>query len=192
MTTTQLLDEIRTLTNSNLAVIQKKIKYLNQTQVNWKPNETTWSINEIFAHLNEYAKFYHSTFIKRIEATRFKEPRENFISSPMGRSAWKAMKLGKANNVKRKFHAAKAYNPTMEKSLLTGHDVESFSSNQLQLLEIVELATKVNIRRIKVPIPISKIIRLRLGDALLYVGYHNERHMQQALNLLNHRNFPKK
>jgi hypothetical protein len=39
-------------------------------------------------------------------------------------------------------------------------------------------------------ISISKIIRLRLGDALLFVVYHNERHVQQAKNLLKHPKFP--
>ena len=53
------------------------------------------------------------------------------------------------------------------------------------------VSEKVNIRKVKIPISISKIIRLRLGDALLFVVYHNERHVQQALNVLNNPNFPK-
>jgi hypothetical protein len=48
------------------------------------------------------------------------------------------------------------------------------------------------LRRVKIPISISKIIRLRLGDALLFVTYHNERHFQQIANLMAMRDFPKK
>jgi len=59
-------------------------------------------------------------------------------------------------------------------------------------VEIAESAATVNLRKVKVPISISKIVRLRLGDALLFVAYHNERHMQQMLNLKKHPNFPKK
>ncbi len=192
MTTTELLNEVRSITKANLEVIQKKINSLNESQKNWKPSESVWSINEIFAHLNEYAKFYHEAFINKIETTRFTEPKEGFISSPLGRSAWKSMKLGRAHNVKRKFRAARAYNPTFEKDLVSGKDINEFIDAQNQLLDITKMAEKVNIRRVKVPILISKIIRFRLGDALLYVTYHNERHVQQALNLINHRNFPKK
>jgi hypothetical protein len=50
----------------------------------------------------------------------------------------------------------------------------------------------VNLRKVKIPISISKIVRLKLGDALLFVVYHNERHMYQALSILSHAKFPKK
>jgi hypothetical protein len=59
------------------------------------------------------------------------------------------------------------------------------------LIHIFDLSSTVNIRKVKIPISISKIIRFRLGDALLYVVYHNQRHFQQALNILNHPKFPK-
>jgi hypothetical protein len=43
-----------------------------------------------------------------------------------------------------------------------------------------------------VPIALSKLIRFRLGDVLLFVAYHNERHMQQAINIMKLPKFPKK
>jgi hypothetical protein len=63
---------------------------------------------------------------------------------------------------------------------------------QQELLEVIDKAATVNIRKVKVPISISKLIRLRLGDALLFVAYHNERHLQQAINLTKLAQFPKK
>ena len=192
MTTKQLIEEIRTITLTNLEIVRKKMNYLNENQRTWRQNETSWNINEIFAHLNEYAKFYHTTFKNRIEKTRFREPRENFISSPLGRSSWQAMKLGNAKNVKRKFKTQRAYNPSIEKSLVTGHDISDFEKGQEEFLSIIETAQTVNLRKVKVPISISKIIRFRLGDALMFVTYHNERHMQQALNLMANPKFPKK
>jgi hypothetical protein len=102
------------------------------------------------------------------------------------------MKLGKQQNVKRKFNAPKNYNPILTTSLLNGSEVEQLLAGQHELLHVLEKAIAVNIRKVKVPISISKIIRLRLGDALLFVAYHNERHMQQAINLTKMSNFPKK
>lgn len=192
MTTKQLIEDIRKVTLTNLEVIRKKVNYLNENQRSWKQNETSWSINEIFAHLNEYAKFYHATFKNRIEKTRYKEPKENFISSPLGRSSWQAMKLGNAKNVKRKFKAQRVYNPSIDKTIVTGNDVSDFEKGQEELLTIIENAQTVNLRKVKVPISISKIIRFRLGDALMFVVYHNERHMQQALNVMANPKFPKK
>lgn len=192
MTTAQLLEELRKITQTNIDVIKKKFSHLNEQQKNWKKDSDSWSLNEIFAHLNEYSKYYHPTFLRRIEKTRFQEPREVFISSPLGRSAWKSMKLGNAKNIKRKFKSPRAYNPQIDHSLVHGDDIVRFDEGQKELLEIINKAAKVNLRKVKVPISISKIVRLRLGDALLFVVYHNERHVQQALNLLSHSKFPSK
>jgi hypothetical protein len=102
------------------------------------------------------------------------------------------MKLGNAKNVKRKFKSARNYNPTFDPSLVHENDILLFENGQKDLLEIIESAKAVNIRKVKVQISMSNIIKLRLGDALLFVVYHNERHLQQALNVLSHQNFPKK
>lgn len=192
MTTKQLIGDIRSITISNLEIIRKKMVYLNENQRSWKSNENSWSINEICAHLNEYAKFYHTTLLRRIEKTRFRQPRETFISSPLGRSAWQSMKLGNAKNVKRKFNSQRAYNPAIDKNLLTGNEIVELENGQMELLEIIEKSETVNLRKVKVPISISKIIRFRLGDALMFVVYHNERHVQQALNVMANPKFPKK
>ncbi len=192
MTTKQLIEDVRLITMNNLELIRKKISFLNEDQKSWKINQSSWSINEIFAHMNDYAKFYHSTFLERIEKTRFREPNSIFMSSPLGRSAWKSMKLGNAKNVKRKFKSPKANNPSLDISLLTGNEVSDFEKGQVELLSIIEKATTVNLRKVKVPISISKLIRFRLGDALMFVVYHNERHVQQVLNVMAHPKFPKK
>lgn len=102
------------------------------------------------------------------------------------------MQLGRASNVKRKFKAPKGHNPSIEARLVSGTDVQDFLASQQELLEIVEKSATVNVRKVKVPISISKIVRLRLGDALLFITYHNERHLQQMLNLKTHKNFPPK
>lgn len=192
MTTISLFNELEIITNDCISQTTKKFSKLSENQLTWRPNEQTWSIIEIFAHLNEYSNYYHPTFLKKIDITRFREPKLNFISSPLGKSAWKSMKLGNAKNVKRKFRAAKLYNPTVVPSIVKLTAVSDFIQSQHEFLEILEKSKAINVRKTKVGISISKIIRLRFGDALLFVTYHNERHVQQAVNLMNLRNFPLK
>jgi len=192
MTTQWVFDEVAAITERNIQLLKQKFSGLSDQQLRWKPNESTWNILEIFAHLNEYAKFYHSAFHRRIDRTRFREPREIFTSSPLGRSAWVSMKLGNAKNVKRRFNAPKNYNPSVNSQLVTGNDLNTLLEGQHELISVLEKALAVNIRKVKVPIAISKIVRLRLGDALLFVAYHNERHFQQAINLTKMAQFPKK
>ncbi len=191
MLTKDLISELKSITDRNLLALKKHFKHLNNSQLSWKPNELNWSVSEIFAHLNEYARFYNKHFLFKIDKTKFRPGKEVFISSPLGRSAWKSMKLGNLNNVKRKFRAKRDYDPKFTK-LVSGDDVEKFTENQDIMLDILERSNEINIRKAKIPISISKLIRLKFGDALMFVIYHNERHVQQALNLLKHPNFPKK
>ena len=191
MTTSELFNIVSGITQENVEAVNKAVKKLSDNQLNWVPNPGVWSIRQVLAHLNEYGNYYHPVISKRIELTRFTSTKEAFISSPLGRSAWKSMKLGKAKNVKRKFKAPKDYNPILNKSIVTGSEIESFMKHQNDLLSIIDKSRNVNIRRVKIPISISKIVRLRLGDALLFVVYHNQRHVQQILNLRNSVNFPK-
>jgi hypothetical protein len=191
MKSTELLSQVRSITLADLDVLNVRFVSLSDQQLKWKSNESSWSIQEVFAHLNKFAIYYHDTFKKCILKTRFKTPSENFISSPLGRSAWASMKLGNAYNVKRKFKAQRLNNPMFEKSLISGNDTADLINHLNDLNYIFDLSSTVNIRKVKIPISISKIIRFRLGDALLYVVFHNQRHIQQAINILNHSKFPK-
>ncbi|MFK7785604.1 MAG: DinB family protein [Crocinitomicaceae bacterium] len=192
MTTRELRTTLSDITNNNIQQATSWMSKLSENQLNWRPNPGIWSISEVLAHLNSYARYYHPVMQKKIEATRFRTVKDEFTSSPLGRSAWKSMKLGRVNNVKRKFKAPKGHNPSIDFDLLKGNELAEFIDQQKDLLNIVESSSEVNVRKVKVPISISKIVRLRLGDALLFITYHNERHMQQILNLKTHKNFPKK
>lgn len=191
MTTESLFIELENITETAIQTTQKEFSKLSEDQLKWRPRADAWNLLEIFAHLNEYATYYHAAFSKKIDTTRFRDPKEIFISSPLGKSAWKSMKLGNARNVKRKFKAQRMYNPTIVPSIVKDTAVSDFIENQRELLEILKRARTINIRKSKIAISISKIVRLRFGDALMFVIYHNDRHVQQALNVLNHSNFPK-
>lgn len=192
MTTQWVFNEVGTITERNLQLLVSKFNHLSEAQLVWKPNPTTWSLQEIFAHLNAYGEFYHLTLHQRIDNTRFRTPKLNFVSSPLGKSAWASMKLGRARNVKRHFKAPSEYNPTTNPAIVKGAEVPTLIAGQKDFMLIIEKAIGVSLRKVKVPISVSKFVRLRLGDALLFVAYHNERHFEQALNLTKHPKFPKK
>lgn len=187
-----LLNDLSVLTQDIIQGVNKSFKKLTEQQLNWRPNSETWSLNDIFWHLNANASNYNDTIINKIENTRFIESKENFNSSPLGRAAWKSMKLGNAKNIKRKYRAPKETNPFFNKDLISTNELDKFIENQHLILKILGLSVGLNLRKIKIPLSISKRIRLRLGDCLMFLIYHNERHYHQALNLINHRGFPKK
>jgi hypothetical protein len=54
-------------------------------------------------------------------------------------------------------------------------------ARQLQtMLELLHLAAKTDLNKVRTSISISSLIRLKLGDTLRVVIYHNERHIRQA------------
>lgn len=189
---TVLLSDLTKLTQDLIQKATKSFDKLSVNQRNWRPNQDTWSINQLFAHLNAYADFYHATILNRLEKTRFNEPKDIFISSPLGRSAWKSVKLGNLKNVKRKFRSARDYNPVFNGKEIRENELDEFLKRQEEMITILSQSAQVNLRKVKVPNALSKIVKLRLGDCLLFVVYHNERHIYQALNLLKHPAFPKK
>lgn len=191
MTTQSLFEELYRVTDENIEFTNSNFSGLTEEQLNWKPSKESWNILEIFSHLDEFARYYHNAFSKKVDTTRFTEPKEIFLSSPMGKSAWKSMKLGNARNVKRKFKAQRTNNPSIVPSIVKTTAIEDFVNYQNELKEIFERAKTINVRKSKIGISISKIVRLRFGDALLFVVYHNQRHIQQAINLLNHKKFPR-
>ena len=192
MTGNELIDGLQAITEENKSFVERKLAHLNADQLNWRTNADSWSLNEVFAHLNEYAAFYHASFRKVIAKTKYQKPTQNFLSSPLGSAAWKSMKLGKAKNVKRKYRALAAFNPTTTPTIVKGSDWKVFFTGQEELSQILEDARKINIKRAKTALSISKIIKFRMGDTMNFLVYHNERHIQQAQNILNHKNFPKK
>lgn len=191
MTTKALFHEIEKVTNENILNIEENFIPLTDEQLNWKIRSDVWNIREIFAHVFEYAKYYHSAFSKKIDTTRYREPSDNFISSPLGKSMWSAMKLGNAKNVKRKIKSQKLYNPLIVTSIVKETSLIDFLKSQKELLQIIERSKTINIRKAKIKLANNNVIKFRLGDAFLYVVYHNQRHIQQALNFLKHPKFPR-
>jgi hypothetical protein len=150
-----------------------------------------WNILEISAHLNSYANYYHKSIQTKIVKTKFIAKRPTFISSPLGKSAWTSIKLGNAQNIKRKFKAPKTYNPLLDKLLVTGNDVNDLIKNHSEFIQLLNDSSNVSLRKIRIPLAVARLVRLRLGDILIFLSYHNERHLQQMKNLIVHPNFPK-
>lgn len=187
-----LIAELKEITEANRELVLKKCIHLGENQLIWRPSNDSWNIREVLSHINALAAYYHPNLIRKIKHTKHKKTVELFTSSHLGKSTWKSMKLGRANNIKRKFRASKNSNPTINPDLIDTNSIENFEKNQIELLDILEKAKNVNLRKIRLQTSVSKLVRLRLGDVLMFVVYHNERHIQQIKNIMEHRNFPKK
>lgn len=185
-----LLDKMTHLSRKSLDEAIAEFKDLSEEQLYWNPDRNSWSIAQCLAHLNAFHRFYVPVFEERIKNSRFQEAEEFFQSSPLGNSTYMKVRLGKLKNVKRKLKSPKDYNPLINKNLKTENVLEDFEKYQSYLIDLIERAKSINIRKTKMSFSKRPIVRLRIGDAFQYIVYHGERHIEQAKRIKAHRKFP--
>lgn len=187
----ELIDELIKLNTQLSEVVNEKIVPLSESQKKWKPSQEKWSVLECFAHMNKIYSFYIPTIQKKIDKKANLDPIERFTSSHIGRTLYKSMQLNKARRPRRRLKSPRSFNPKISPDLVSGKDDRDFLGFQEQMNQLLKDTYQVNLRKIKIPLSLSKVVKIRLGDALLFVIYHNERHVQQAINIIEHPKFPK-
>ena len=151
-----------------------QLQALNESELNQKPDADSWSALECIEHLCRYGDFY----LPECQAVLLSAQAQNepyFKSSLLGeyfaKSMWPEEKTKPMNTFKN-------MNPIYSD---TRKDVLKDFGHQLQQWEsFIAKAENYSWRKLKTSISISKLIKLRLGDTLRVVIYHQERHLKQA------------
>ena len=172
-----LLEDLRNIT-LNILKQAKELNELEMQNLNHKSNEESWSVLECLEHLNRYGRFYIPEMEQRIKAFKGKV-NPFFVSGRVGNYFAKSMRP--RSNMK-KINTFKSMNPIGSK--LDKEVIEEFIRHQKQILEILDNAKNVDLSKTKTSVSISKWIKLKLGDTLRVVIYHNQRHMLQAFRAL--------
>ena len=183
-----LIKKLSILTAGMSREVNENFTGLSQEQLHFQTNEKSWSIAQCLEHLNAYYRYYIPVFKGKISNTRFNEPTEFFSSSPMGGAFYRSVKLGKVNNIKRYLKARKEYNPLVNSSLKSENVVNEYLGYQAEFAELLKEAEQVDLRKTKCPLSLRPVVKLNLGDALLFMVYHNERHVYQAKRILKELN----
>jgi len=156
----------------------KGFKRLTIEELNSRKSENSWSILECVEHLNLYAEYYNPEIIQSINNTNetaVKSFKSGLLGNYFAVSMLSKSKLNKMKTFKNK-------NPIG--SMLDIDTISKFIVYQEELLEILDKAKKVNLNKTKTSISISRFLKLKLGDTLRVVIYHNQRHMVQAKSIL--------
>ncbi|MBV7530696.1 DinB family protein [Chitinophaga sp. sic0106] len=169
----QLLSELENMTKQNISFVQH-IRQQPETLWQQRPTNGGWTMLECIEHLNRYGNFYIPEINRRIQASTH-APALLFKSGKIG-NYFAEMMLPKAkpNNMK----TFKAMNP--QHALLGKDTLDTFLQQQQQLLEILQRCRHTNLTKVRTAISITPLLKLRLGDTLRVVIYHNLRHIKQA------------
>lgn len=174
----QLLHDLKNSTEEHRAFAENLSNLPDET-LNFRLSEKEWSISECFQHLNLYGQFYIPEIGKRIKNSET-EPTEFFTSGILGNYFAESM-LPKENLNKMK--TLRSMNPIH--SHLDKKVLDEFITQQKQIIALLNDAEQVDLNKIKTGISISGLVRLKLGDTLRFVVYHNLRHIEQAKMILN-------
>lgn len=173
MKTTQLLKELTELTMWNKKEAQNLMD-LPLGQLNARPSNGGWTSFECIEHLNRYGDFYIPEINRRLSIAK-PSPADNYSPGILGNYFAKSMMPKDKLNTMKTFKSMNPIDSDLDKKVLV-----KFIDQQDQLMQILENASNYNLNKVKTSISISKWIKLKLGDTLRVVIYHNQRHILQA------------
>lgn len=172
----KLIKELRDLTQKAKTQVLV-FKTYPEEQLNYKLNELDWSVLECIQHLCLYGVFYLPEIENRINNVTPVNKRY-FKSGILGNYF---VNLTKASNTK-KMKATKQMDTTGVK--LSSEILDTFLE-QLDCLDaLLVKAETADLVKVKTSISLSRVIKLRLGDTLRFLVYHNERHVLQAKRII--------
>ena len=158
--------------------IQNELAYL---QLGWRPPDGGWSIAQVLEHLIISDSLYYP------------ELRALVQTGKRGSSEWKPTITGGfiaralLPTSTRKTPAPQVFRPAEPRANV----VEEYIKVREELLQLMESAKGIDLRRNKVTSPVSKLIRINLGDAFQILVVHTQRHLQQIARVRAHPDFPK-
>lgn len=166
----QLESEVKT-TLTRTATLQSSPQQVLLLQ----PHPGSWSIAQTLEHLNAYNRYY----LPEIEKALLKSATsaKNFKPGWLGDYFTKLMLPGENGTLAKKMSAPKGY--AFAPELDANKVVAEYISGQEKLLELLRRAMSKDLAGVRVPISLSKMIKLKLGDTFRFLIAHQKRHFLQ-------------
>ncbi len=144
------------------------------------PPSGGWNVAQVIEHLNTYNVYYNPAIKSGLGISKHGfNPK--FSSGILGNYFTNSM-LPKSCTIKNKMKAFKNHSPLSD--LDPAYVSSDFIAHQTELLSLIEAASKTDLGKIRIPISISRLIKLKLGDTLRFLIAHQQRHFVQIENIL--------
>lgn len=162
---------------------RKLVEGLSDEQFNWRPGEESWSMAECIDHLVMVGTIMNRSIDEGIQKAEERGLKSDgpFKYGALGNWFVRAVS-GSEEGRKRKFKAPKTYTPTSEHSI--SRLDAAFNEMQDAFVVRVQRANGLDLARVKITSPITRLIRLSLGQWFALLAGHQERHLLQARDVL--------
>ena len=186
-------NELEKLINEYEAIIvrcENLTSGLTVDQLNWKPSPDKWSIAECLRHLTITNNLYYQNAKPALLAALQKNISKN-KNSPIKFGIIGKIFMGFEPPLKRKFKVPKVFSPKTKSNTNFSKDVISdFIISKRNMIDLMRKSDSVDLNKVKVSSPVTKFIRIRLGEYFSIMAPHDRRHLWQAENVRNLPNFP--
>jgi hypothetical protein len=169
---TQILAQLEQQVEQQLAKAIAIFQPLTEQELNKQQTPDEWSIAQCLWHLNSYGYFYLPLIKDAIN-------KKGTTKLPFNSGWLGGYFTGMMNPTtgKKRFKAFKNHRPP---AIQDAHaEVAIFINQQETLLLYIRKAANADLNQ-RIPISISTLVKLKLGDVFGFMVAHIERHMQQA------------
>ncbi len=182
LTTRQdLLQQLRQIKQT----VRQELEPLSETQMQWKPAPDQWGVLECLSHLNMVSQYYVSQLKFKLEHT----PPNAHVSTDFEMSVNGRMMLGLIDPKSPR----KIPTPGMFKPKPYHLDTPKVLARYMNILDdlesFLEKADQID-WHLKVFSPFTNWLKFRIGDVLMFVIAHHQRHLNQAKRVMQQPGFP--
>ena len=188
MTPIEILDGLKKDVEKNISIVQSTFVPMSNEQLNWRPAADKWSVAQCLQHLNIVDKYYLIRFRKvLITGKKAFFNRDHYTPSLLGSYYIKQVE---PNAAVKDSQTHKIYLPSIEKN--DGSVLKEFDRLQHLLKDTFEKAKRYDMKKNKFSMPSNELMVFRFADAMIAIVRHDQRHILQALTVMDNSNFPKK
>jgi uncharacterized damage-inducible protein DinB len=153
----------------------------NQALLAQQPQSGKWSVAQVLEHLNIYSRYYITAIEERLHLNQ-SGPNQNFTPGWLGNYFTNLMKPTVDKNIKSKMKAPAKAVPSAQPDAAAM--LQEFINHQHHLLNLLQIARTANLDYNRIPISLTKLIKLKMGDTLRFFIAHEQRHLLQIENAL--------
>jgi hypothetical protein len=146
-----------------------------------QPAAGKWNIAQIIEHLNSYGRYYLPLMKASMQQQRH-TPTALYTPGWLGNYFADSMLPKADGKIGNKMQSPKNHRPSSH--IESKPALEEFLKQEYVLLELLEQAGNTNLEKIRIPISLSRFIKIKLGDTFRFLIAHHQRHFVQIQNTL--------
>ena len=186
-TQNQILQELKEHIASQKKQVEEAFYYQSEEQLTAKPSKNSWSASQCFEHLNLCNEHYIREIKKALPQLKPTTKDLKFKSGFIGAYMIKSMRPveGIIKNKMKTFTKVKPLAEREKGAIVKAQPLfTDFYADLDEFNKIVSDIEGKDIQSAKVNSLIGNLVRFKVGDALVFMIAHNERHILQATQAL--------